>query len=633
MKKIILTLTIIINTLLFSSCNDSFMERIPQDSLTESTVFSNYGTFKTYAWSLYSVFTNSNISRRPGSNGYGSALAYQPDIDAGYLMRRNNSGNPFAFQTITDVSTGNGWNFSYIRRVNLLLDNVDSSSMTDIEKAHWRSVGYFFRSYYYMELISRFGDVPWIEHVLGDSDTEIAYGTRTPRKEVADNVLDNLIYAEANINVAGDGDNTINKDVVRALISRFSLFEGTWRKYHNLGDYDKYLKACAKYSELLMASYPRVHSSFGEMLTSDLGNIPGVILFYEFVPTIMTNYVLTHVERTSTHNVEMPQHILDMYLCQDGKPTSTSPLYEWGVTDKTMYSTFRNRDYRLLETVAPPYKVTRLNNNLSWEYTSDPAHREYMDIMGVTTYTGYGGGPGEAGKHKVFPLMNWSASVLQGIPHFSTNNWGQGFLVARSGNYVYRYYNVWDDSRESAGTTDQPLFTIDEVLLNYAEVKYELGEFTQTVADNTINKLRPRAKVANMIVSEITDNFDTKRDPAVPAVLWEIRRERMVELMGQGFGFYDVRRWKRAEWFINHQHYGQWAKKSDIGNNGQIVDLETGFADATGATEGYVFMYNNPVKAGLGWLDKYYLYQIPKNEIALNPNLTQNPGWDSGNNE
>ena len=43
-----------------------------------------------------------------------------------------------------------------------------------------------FRAYYYMELIARFGDVPWVEHILGDSDTEVAYGPRTPRKEVAE---------------------------------------------------------------------------------------------------------------------------------------------------------------------------------------------------------------------------------------------------------------------------------------------------------------------------------------------------------------------------------------------------------------------------------------------------------------
>ena len=40
-------------------------------------------------------------------------------------------------------------------------------------------------------------------------------------------------------------------------------------------------------------------------------------------------------------------------------------------------------------------------------------------------------------------------------------------------------------------------------------------------------------------------------------------------------------------------------------------------------------MYNDPVKTGKGWLEKYYLYQIPTNEIALNPNLKQNPGWQT----
>ena len=49
----------------FTSCNDSFMERYPDTSLTEQTVFSNYNTFKTYAWGLYGVFTNTNILRIP----------------------------------------------------------------------------------------------------------------------------------------------------------------------------------------------------------------------------------------------------------------------------------------------------------------------------------------------------------------------------------------------------------------------------------------------------------------------------------------------------------------------------------------------------------------------------------------
>ena len=32
--------------------------------------------------------------------------------------------------------------------------------------------------------------------------------------------------------------------------------------------------------------------------------------------------------------------------------------------------------------------------------------------------------------------------------------------------------------------------------------------------------------------------------------------ERIVELMGEGFGFYDVRRWAKAPYFINRQEKG-----------------------------------------------------------------------------
>lgn len=615
-----------------SACNDNFMERYPDTNLTEATVFGNYGTFKTYSWSLYGVFTNGNILRRPGTGGYGSALSYQSDIYAGYLMRREGGGNPYAFQNISSTASGNGWSFSYVRSVNVLLENVDKSSMSDSDKAHWRSVGYFFRAYYYAELIARFGDVPWINQVISDSDAK-AYGHRTPRKEVADSVFNDLAYAEQHIKENGDGPNTINVHAVRALLSRYCLFEGTWRKYHGLGDYDKYLDACITYSEKLMKSFPTLHTDWGEMLTSNLEGMPGIILYKEYVKQEMTNYVLSHVERTSSANVEMPQYMVDMYLCVDGKSISNSTEYEWGKTDKTMYSTFRNRDRRLLETVAPPYRVIPAGDNKSWTYTDKPVEREYMDIMGTTNYTGYGGGEGEAGKHKVFPLMNWAGAILKGIPHFFTNSQGQGFIAAKSGYYVYRYYNVWDDSREGMGTSDVPIFKIDEVLLNYAEAKFEKNDFNQTVADETINKLRTQfAHIAPMQMDQINESFDPERDPKVNPVLWEIRRERMVELMGEGFGFYDVRRWKTADWFVNRPEYGQWATKKEINdkkNLGKFVDLETGYesSDIT-QNEGYIYMYNDPVKSGKGWLDKYYLYQVPTNEIALNSNLLpNNPGW------
>jgi hypothetical protein len=271
----------------------------------------------------------------------------------------------------------------------------------------------------------------------------------------------------------------------------------------------------------------------------------------------------------------------------------------------------------------PPYQLSKTSSTSTWDFPEDPTYREYLDLMGTTKVIA---NPGEAGKNKVFPLMNWSASIVLSMPNLSTNS-SQQFLSCRGGYYIYKNYNVWDlcSNLGSTNTADKPIFKIEEILLNEAEAKYELGQFSQTVADKTINKLRPRAKVANLNVADITTAFDPNRDPSVNPVLWEIRRERMTELMGEGFGFYDVRRWKVAPWFINKQPYGMWATKAQIGT-GSLLNLATKLSDPT-MTEGYIYLFNDPVKDGKGWLDKYYLYQIPTNTIQLNPQITQNPGW------
>ena len=101
--------------------------------------------------------------------------------------------------------------------------------------------------------------------------------------------MNDLIYAEEHIKEEGDGENTINVHVVRALLSRFCLFEGTWRKYHALGDEDKYFDACITYSKKLMDSYPELNSDWGEMLTSDLKGMKGIVLYKEYVEKELTN--------------------------------------------------------------------------------------------------------------------------------------------------------------------------------------------------------------------------------------------------------------------------------------------------------------------------------------------------------
>lgn len=641
MKKIIISLVLVIGGFLTYSCDDSFMDKAPITELTEDNALNSYDNFMSFMWPCYEMFTNTTI--RTSFANWNMNGSYIGDRLAGYLEFKGVAGyNPYAYQTIANAASGNGWDFSsFIRRINIMLAHIDNSNMTEAEKNHWKSVGYFFHSFWYMELIDRFGDVPWVDKVLTE-ESEETYGPRIDRKTVADNVLERLKWAEQNIGdfTSKDGANTINRNCVRAALSRFALREGTWRKYHDLGDYDKYFQECVRVSELLMADYPTLYTGtdgqpaagYGEMWTTeDLGKVPGVILYKSYIAE-KAPHGMCHVEHTSTHNLEMNHQIVELYLMKNGKPIFSSESGYHG--DKDMFAEFRDRDPRLYHTVIPPYKVKAGKSDYpTWSYTGVDADREYIDIMGANTSCS---NPGVGMKR--LPGQNWSASLVPQIPRLGTG----AFVTCRSGYYVWKMWDQWEQNFNNGNlnTSDKPIFKIEEILLNEAEAKFELGDFDQSVADKTINKLRKRAEVADMIVSEIDESFDPNRGKYFPKgnnegvlanpVLWEIRRERIVELMGEGFGFYDIRRWRMAPYFLNRAPVGIWTTKAFATSNGMtLYNPETGLSDGQGGsmTEGYVFLFNDPLKEGKGWLEKYYLYQVPTTEIVLNPEITQNPGW------
>lgn len=598
---------------MITACNDDFLEKSPIEMQTEASAFKTYDNFKTYSWSLYEVFNDENILRKPGTNSENGG--YEGDVLAGYLSKKSDSYlNSYGFQLATVPSSGGGWSFAFVRKVNLMLGNIDKSTMSQADKDHWRSVGYFFRSFYYMELIARFGDVPWIDKIISENDVDVIYGSRTPRDEVAKHVIDDLLWAEQHIKAKGDGKNTINVSCVRALISRFGLFEGTWRKYHGMANADLYLNECTRASELLMQAYPTLHPYYDELFTSpDLANVNGIILYKEFMPSVLTS-MHGHIERTSSNYNQMNKATVELYLCTDGKPISTSSVY---AGDKSMYNEMRNRDPRLLLVVAPPYKV-----KADGTPTGVAADVEYIEKMKTLSREG----------HKRLPLYNWSGTLLECVPNVEPSP-AKVFMASRTGYYMYKHYNTWDlnSNLQSLNVADKPIFKIEEVLLNYAEAMYEMGKFDQAAANATINKLRSRTNVsiAPLQVADVNEAFDPQRDPSVAPLLWEIRRERIVELMGEGFGFYDVRRWKKADWFVNKQVKGVYAKKSDYKMGNKVFWDPATKGPNSKLTEGYLYVSPDPVANGKGWLNKYDLYPIPSGQLLLNTNLKQNEGWGS----
>nr|WP_288732132.1 RagB/SusD family nutrient uptake outer membrane protein [uncultured Parabacteroides sp.] len=422
MKKRIIYLASVF-LLSLTGCNNDFLEYLPKTDLTEETAFVTYDNFKTYSWGLYSIFQNKVMRQRVDASAATNTLV-EGDVYANYLYESNSTNtqhNDWQWNNITSsMNTDDSWNFDFIRRVNILLHNVDKSEMNEADRNHWRSVGLFFRAFRYYDLLARYGDVPWLEDVVSDQDEAILYGKRSSRDEVAENILRDLLYAEENIKEDGEGikTNTINRDCIRVLLSRFCLFEGTWRKYHALENSSKFLSECERVSKLLLDSYPSIANNYVDLYTTDnLSGFPGVILYKQFENDLIMS-TFPRAERGGSQKFGMHARTVGRYLCQDGKPIATSALYKGKGPNATVNDEFYNRDHRLYWRCIPPYKtnktngnpVTEANKDSWWTEGMDEKDRYFIDYMNKINDANH-----------QFPLYTWQPQFLSRVPMIQTS--------------------------------------------------------------------------------------------------------------------------------------------------------------------------------------------------------------------
>ncbi|MDD5820093.1 MAG: RagB/SusD family nutrient uptake outer membrane protein [Bacteroidales bacterium] len=675
--------------LILSSCNKGFLEKYPSGTLVESNAFLTYENYRSYMYQCYSLFTDTRIGTNYSRGWYNGNGQYYSDLYSGIMSDRDLKQNPYAMQTIAVSTSSSYWDFKPIRTINIMLSHLDDGQLSEEERKHWKSVGYFFHSWWYMELLNRFGDVPYVNEVLNDQSPQ-AYGPRTPRKEVADSIITRLEYAIENIgNCSRDGDNAVNADACRAALSRFLLREATWAKYHGLDEpWEEWLRKCVKVSEELMEAYPRLYTGNGydkypaagwdnEETTESLEGVDGIIMYKEYREGVLMHRFSDYVH-VAAHTSDAPQATIDLFLMKNGLPIANASSGYKGGEGKDLWDVFEDRDPRLPICFQPPVQAKigkfsdpdyittfpqwtfwsvgeKLNGKNNYIVTREDSvkFRRYIDYFGPNTKCYDGGGDVSLGSKRV-PGHNHTNSMQHSAPNITKYCQTDNYMRCLTGYYFWKSYTSWEKGlNQIYQTSDKPIFTLSEVLLNYAEACFELGEFDQQAADRSINLLRERAGVEKMTVSRIgadwdpdrdkgtcewTAGYDSKTNYEVPPLLWEIRRERLIELMGRGFSFYDVRRWHKAPYYINRQQCGAWIKKSGIpygtgAYTGQFVDYKqiktSGKADPDNSGSGWIFTQAGPLSSGKGWLDKYYLDQVPLGQIKLNPNLSQNPGYEN----
>jgi len=149
-----------------------------------------------------------------------------------------------------------------------------------------------------------------------------------------------------------------------------------------------------------------------------------------------------------------------------------------------------------------------------------------------------------------------------------------------------------------------PVIRLADLYLMYSEALNEVKEAPDAEVYKYIDLVRNRSGLLG--VKESWQNFSTKpQKPATKEGMREIiHRERMNELAFEGERFWDLRRWKMAEEYMN---------KPIMGLNVLEKEPEE--------------FYKPQTLFDMTFEKKDYLWPIKQSELSRNKNLVQNLGW------
>lgn len=594
MKKYIKTATFLAfsTAVLFTSCNDDFMERYPLDRITDQNYWDTENDLQLYVNTFYpeyitgfgSAWQDGTIQPR-GHNVAGTVY--------GDIITDNAAPNTYSsvaadeyISYLTSSSSGIGYNFTNIRRLNIFIENYDRAQIDQSIKNRYLGEVLFFKAWDYFDKVKNWGEVSWLVTSL-ETDSEELFAPRTPREELLDSIIYTIDKAIEYLPAKGsEQNNRVNKEMALFLKSRIGLYEGTFRKYHNLGlDANQFLRYTTEASESLMngqyslAQGDKNSVYYNLFATESYSGNPEVILWREYSTALTYGSAFSrYFTQNQRHQFGATRSLVDEYLCDDGLTIDNSPSFE----GKSSLSTeLRNRDPRLTQTIA--------------------------DFGTYNLAVGTAQGAENA------PMPN--------IPGLSGNKTPTGYRVAK-----WWYDSLIDWDRVTNGQQAGLMWRYAEVLLNYAEAKYELGEISQGVLDQTINLLRDRVEMPPLILgSEPVDTrldniYQTYVGAAINPTLREIRRERRVEMAFENTRWDDLVRWRAGE-LLEVPVHGIKFNQEEFPT--VVVDR-----DVFLSSDGYIEPYRQTLPNGRKWDDRQYLFPFSLEELVINRQLEQNPGWD-----
>jgi len=537
---------LIFSLALISSCTKDVLDKVPTDRFSDDAVWKDGNLIEQFVNNAYRQMPNGHTSR---SIKLGSLTDEVYRRGGGNDVLNTGNIPPSATGMLDFWTSTNGNSYwPVITKCNIFFNNIDASPVEASFKNRMIGEMQFFRALAYFNLVAFYGGVPLITKPFGlTDDFKIVRNTYDECMSFVIKELDAaaallpLTYPSANLGRVTRGAALAAKS--RALLYMASPLNNPTNsatKWQAAADAAKVVidlnlySLYPNYKELFM----RVNSYNSEVILSRPQNYSVSPENYSIELALFPNGY------SGNGQVGVYQNFVDEFEMVSGKLPKDDLSYN-------PQDPYVNRD--------PRFYATILYDGASFKGRA------------IETFVP-GGRDSREG-----PISGWNATD--------------------TGYYLRKFIDesITNPSSTNQGNPPWIYFRYAEILLNYAEAKYFLGD--ETTCRQYINLVRSRPGVSMPPVTETG-----------AALLTRLQHERKIELCFEEHRWFDVRRWKIAPVALNTL-----PKRIDI-----VKNLTTGVK---------TFTINTMQQFTFGFTDKNYLVPIPQSEIDKNPLLVQNPGY------
>lgn len=641
---------------LLTGCND-FLDRSPQSEITPDVYLTEESQLAAYSNGMYPDVLPSHSDASFGTFG----LDVNTDNMAGKSY--NNRFVPGQWKV---SQTGGDWSFDNIYRCNYFMTEVlpkwNNGELSGNEEniKHYIGEMYFLRAYEYFKKLQSVGDFPIVRTVFPDQmEPLIEASKRAPRNEVARFIISDLDSAIVLLKEkAPDGHkNRISKACAQLVKSRVALFEGTWLKYfkgtafvpngegwpgktkdynsnyeYPSGNIDKeidyFLTQAMDASKAVAESITLVENNgvlrqtvedpvnpyFDMFGAEDMSGFEEVLLWRQYDKGLGIMHAVVQFASRGNAGVGLTRGMVNSFLMEDGMPIYVSNNY---AGDDYIEDVRKNRDSRL------------------WLFLKQPGQINLLY-------------PSSEGTH---------GAMIEPVPEITNADagWGYstGYTISKGLNYDQKHCGNFKSY------TGSITFRGVEAYLNYMEASYEKVGYLDDTTKRYWTIIRERAKVSTDFTKTIAAtnmSEEAKGDwgaysagRLIDPTLYNIRRERRCELMGEALRYMDLKRWRAMDQLITSPYHIEGFKlwgpmqdwyKDDKGNSILVYGLDNSSANVSSPElSKYLRPYEVSSKSlvlnGYTWAMAHYLSPIAiqhfmitsdNNEVEQSP-IYQNPGW------